>query len=123
MLKVNADAYARLIGFLSEDRPRGYSDLVDLTGLHYTTVRDYVNALRRHRQVYVARWMPDSRNQFRIPMFLLGHADDAVRPRMTAAQRQQSHRARERAAAGLPPKSYNPRPKKLPVNSVFALAA
>lgn len=121
MLKVNADAFARLVAFLSEDRPRSYADLADLTGLHYRTVLDYVNALRKHRQVYVARWERDTRNQFRIPLFLLGAQPDAPRPKMTPAQRQQRLRDRRRVAQGLPPaKQY--RHRKLPPNSVFALA-
>lgn len=123
MLKVNADAYARLIGFLSEDRPRSYVDLADLTGLHYVTVRDYVNALRKHRQVRVAAWARDTRNQFRVPLFILGAGPDAARPRMTPAQRQQALRDRQRVAAGKPLAPYTPRPRKVLVNSVFSLAS
>lgn len=112
MFKVNADAFARLVEYLAE-RPRSCQTLSELTGLHYRTVLDYVDALHRRRQIHIAAWMPDSRGCYTIAMYVLGFGQDAAQPVKTPAQRMKAYRERKR--------SVSPRPKRLPPNSVFAL--
>lgn len=112
MFKVNADAFARLIEHLAE-RPRSYRTLAELTGLNYQTVRGYVAALHRRKQVHIAAWMPDSRGRYRVAMFVLGFGQDVTQPVKTPAQRVKEHRERKRTGS--------PRPRRLPPNSVFAL--
>jgi hypothetical protein len=117
-VRVNADAYARLVAAVAE-RPRSYKTIAEETGLHYTTVRDYINALHRHKQVHIAGWEKDVRGQRRVPLFLLGFGIDAAPERMTMAERQRAHRAREKTGTARPPTRRSTRPI---INSVFALA-
>lgn len=117
--RVTADAFARLVAAVAE-RPRSYKSIEEETGLHYTTVRDYINALHRHQQVHIAGWEKDTRGQWRVAQFALGFGIDAVPPRMDAAARQRAKRTRDNAKVGKPPS--RPRKSTRPIiNSVFAL--
>jgi hypothetical protein len=113
--KINADAFARLVELLGE-RPRTFATLSELTGLHYTTVRDYVNALHRRRQVHIASWAKDTRGRNCVRMYALGFGKDAPRVKLSDAERMRNHRARKAEQQG------KPRPQKRAIaNSVFAL--
>lgn len=118
-VRVNADAFARLIAAVAE-RPRSYKTIGEESGLHYTTVRDYINALHKHKQVHIAGWEKDARGISTIPLFLLGFGIDVPPPKMDAATRKRLQRTRENAKVGKPPS--RPRKSTRPViNSVFAL--
>ena len=120
-LRINADAFARLVGAIAE-RPRSYPQIAEITGLHDTTIREYVKALHHHKQVHVAARAPDRAGRLIVPMFLLGFGIDvppAKHAPMTAAERKRKQRSREYAAAGKPPPKI--RLSKRAVNSVFAL--
>jgi hypothetical protein len=119
-VRINADAFARLIEAVAE-RPRSYKTLAEETGLHYTTVRDYINALHRRQQVHVAAMAADSQGRLRVPMWLLGFGKD-VKPTKskTATERKREQRAKEYAQRGKPPRPWR-RGKGPVINSVFAL--
>lgn len=95
MMKVNAMAYAHLIKAMMPGDLTMH-ELAEETGLHYQTVRDYVNAMHKAGVAHITRFDPDSRGRHTVKIFQLGEGKDAKRIRMTQAERQQAHRARER---------------------------
>ena len=117
-VRINADAFARLIEAIA-DRPRSYKAIAEETGLHYTTVRDYVNALHKRQQVHIAGYGADARGYNTIPLFGRGFGIDAKPAAMSSAERKRKQRTKEYAAAGKPPPKV--RLPKRAVNSVFAL--
>lgn len=121
-IKVNAMSYAKLLREL-HDGPFSFAELAQNTGLHYHTVRDYVNALHRERLVHIALWEKDKLGRDCKPLWSYGQARDKKRERMTAAERQERHRAKKRglasplhkmgtidSAAGVPKKDPGTRP-------------
>lgn len=97
-IKVNALSYAKLLRELHEG-PFSFQELADNTGLHYHTVRDYVNALHRERLVHIFAWDKDSYGRDCKPLWIYGQGRDKKRERMTQAERQQRHRSKKRNMA------------------------
>lgn len=93
--KINALTYAQLIKYLLEG---GHSctELAEHTGLHYVTVLNYTRAMYRAGVLHIAAWETDSRNRAVIKIYAIGNKRDAVRPKMSVAQRAEFHRAKLR---------------------------
>jgi predicted ArsR family transcriptional regulator len=98
MIKVNALHYAKLIAELL-DGPWSYQEMAEHTGLHYHTVRDYVNALRKEQLVHIAYWGDDNIGRCSVPHFLFGKKTDVKRTKLSAAQRSKNYRDRKKAQA------------------------
>lgn len=102
-----ATLYAKLIERLIEE-PGSFAQLADYTGLHASTVRRYIRALRdlKTPRVCIADWEEDRHGTRSVPVYAFAPAGgkDAPRPRMTQAEKARRYRER----------------KKLRVNSVFA---
>lgn len=97
-IKVNALSYAKLLRELHEG-PYSFAELAENTGLHYHTIRDYVNALHRERLVHIFAWDKDSYGRDCKPLWIYGQGRDKKRERMTQAERQQRHRSKKRNMA------------------------
>lgn len=95
-LKVNAMSYAKLVKEL-HDGPYSFAELAENIGLHYHTVRDYVNAMHREGLVHIVSWDKDSYGRDCKPLWTFGPGKDKRRARMTQAERQQRHRAKKRS--------------------------
>jgi hypothetical protein len=93
--KVNAVALAKLLAAL-RDGPCTYWELHDATGLHYNTLRNYINAMRREKLLYVCEWEKDRFNRDMLAVFAWGDGKDKKKQKMTVAQRKARHRARQR---------------------------
>lgn len=91
MIKVGALTYAKLIRELMEG-PWSFVEMATNTGLHYHTVREYVNALHREGLVHIAGWDKDMLGRDCKPLWNFGQGRDKKRARLTAAQRQERHR-------------------------------
>ncbi len=98
IIKVNAMSYAKLLREL-HDGPFSFQELADNTGLHYHTVREYVNALHREHLVHIALWEKDRLGRDCKPLWAYGQSRDKKRERMTQAERQERHRAKKRGMA------------------------
>lgn len=97
-LKVNAMALGHLMRALTEE-PRTITELAELTGLHYHTVREWVNALHDQGVVFIAGYEKDRRDRDNAPLWLFGvDKRDAKKSKLTAAERQARVRARIKAA-------------------------
>lgn len=98
-VKVNAMSLGHLVRALSCE-PMSYAELAEETGLHYHTVREWVNAMHQVHAVHVAAWATDTRGRHNSPLWQLGvDKRDARKPTLTAAQRQQRLRDRKKQAA------------------------
>lgn len=98
-IKVNAMSYAKLVREL-HDGPFSFAELAENTGLHYHTVRDYVNQLHKERLVYVADWEKDRLGRDCKPLWSFGiDRKDKRRAKLTAKERQQRHRAKKKILA------------------------
>lgn len=95
MIKVGAMTYAKLIRELTEG-PWSFMDMATNTGLHYHTVREYVNALHREGMVHIAGWEKDNWGRDCKPLWVFGEGRDKKRTKLTAAQRQARHRSKKR---------------------------
>lgn len=96
MIKVNAMHYAKLISELI-DGPWSYQEMAEHTGLHYHTIRDYVNALRKEGVVHISYWGEDKIGRSSIPHFLFGKKADAKRTRISNAQKAKNYRERKKS--------------------------
>jgi predicted ArsR family transcriptional regulator len=94
MNKVNQSTYARVFKLLLHD-PATAHEIVEETGLHIITAQSLMRTLRRHRVVHICAWERDSMGRDAIPVYRLGEGKDKARRKMTAAERQAKHRAKE----------------------------
>ena len=82
------------------DGPHSRYDLCDETGLSYKTVCDYVDALHRHKLIYIAAIVEDNRNRNQIEQFQWGPGQkDATRKPVSRAVINQRVRDRHRDIA------------------------
>ena len=89
----NSTAYAEVIATLVE-KGGTYQDLVEASGMRYSTVRKLVNALHRRKIVRVASWKRGACIRIRLPVWAFGSAPDAARPpRMPDAERKDRYEA------------------------------
>lgn len=93
MIKVGAMTYAKLIKELV-DGPWSFLDMATNTGLHYHTVREYVNALHKEGVIHIAGWEKDRWGRDCKPLWVFGVGRDKTRAKLTQAQRQARHRAK-----------------------------
>lgn len=96
-MKINAHFYAKLIKAMIPG-DLNCQELADETGLHYVTVLEYTRELHKAKAAHIARWEKDSRGRDVIKVYKLGTGKDAVRQRLTGAERQERVRARRAAA-------------------------
>lgn len=68
-------------------------ELAERTGLHYVTVQGYCRELHRAGACYIDHWNADSRDRDTIKIYKIGRGTDAVRRKLTSAQRQARSRA------------------------------
>lgn len=97
MPKINALSLSKMIRYLQDVGPVSSHDMVDHTGLHDSTVRDYMRAMHAERLIHVAAWEADRLGRDVTPLWAWGAGRDKPRHRFTAAERQ----ARSRAARAL----------------------
>jgi hypothetical protein len=81
-------------------------ELVEITGLHLFTVRQYVLALHKEGGCFIDHWNKNTIGRYTTPAYMIGHAKDAKKP---AVSRSESNRR------------YNA--KRHQQNVLFALAA
>lgn len=96
-MKINAHFYAKLIKAMIPG-DLNCQELADETGLHYVTVLEYTRELHKAKAAHIVRWEKDSRGRDVIKVYKLGTGKDAVRQRLTGAERQERVRARRAAA-------------------------
>lgn len=96
-MKINAHFYAKLIKAMIPG-DLNCQELADETGLHYVTVLEYTRELHKAKAAHIVRWEKDSRGRDGIKVYKLGSGKDAVRQRLTGAERQERVRARRAAA-------------------------
>lgn len=94
--KVNQESYAILFSYLITHGAGTAEELVEATGLNKVTVYDLLRVLRRHKVIHISAWMPDALDRDAIAVFSFGRKPDAKRRKLTAAQRQQRWRDRQR---------------------------
>lgn len=90
-IRVNAMSYAKLMAELVHE-PITYRELAEATGLHYTTVREYITALHKEKVVHIAEYNKDKCLRDNERLWLWGHKKDATRSKFTAAERQIRYR-------------------------------
>ena len=98
MRKINALTQARLIRLLW-DGTFNCAELAEETGLHYVTVLEYCRELHRAGAAHIAHWDKDTRGRDAVKVYKLGPGRDAVRQKLTGAQRQQRVRDKRMLAA------------------------
>jgi hypothetical protein len=95
-IKLGAYTNALLIKALLEG-DYNCMDLAELTGLHYTTVSEYLRELCRVGGAHISAWEKDSRGRDVIKVYRLGAGKDAKREKLTGAERQARVRAKRDA--------------------------
>lgn len=93
MIKIGALTYAKLVRELVEG-PWTFIDMATNTGLHYHTVREYVNALHKEGLIHIAGWEKDRWGRDCKPLWVFGAGRDKPRAKLTQAQRQARHRSK-----------------------------
>lgn len=92
--KVNAANFAKMMRSLQLG---GLTcvELAKASGLHRNTIRDYTNALKDAEVIYIEDWKQIGGNRVFVPLFRIGHDDDAPKPKpLTRSQIQARHVAR-----------------------------
>jgi transcription initiation factor IIE alpha subunit len=92
LIKVNALSYAKMLSALIDDK-LSYKGLAKRTGLNYTTVRDYVNAMHKERVVHICGFNRDTINRDNERLWKFGRNRDADRRLLTHAERQHKPRS------------------------------
>lgn len=97
--KYNARFNAKLIEALIVG-DMTYDELAEETGLHYTTVREYVNAMLDLRVVRISAWDRDAQGRANIRLFSFNPKGlpDAPRVASSSVARTRAYRKRKRAA-------------------------
>ena len=94
-LKVNAMSLGILMRALHEG-PHSYKELAEITGLHYATIRDWVNALHDQGVVHIAAYERDARDRDSVRLWQYGiDKRDAKKRKLTGAQRQARQREKK----------------------------
>jgi sugar-specific transcriptional regulator TrmB len=92
---MNAISYAHMIKMLLEGT-RTCAELAEETGLHVATIYDYTRELHKKGAAYIITWEPDTLGRDSKPVFMLGKGKDAVRRKLSTAERTRNYRARNR---------------------------
>lgn len=96
MIKINCITQAKLIEALL-DGVYTCAELAEITGLHYVTVLQYTRELHRAKAAHICGWEKDSLGRDALKIYRLGRGKDAKREKLTAAQRQQRTRDKQKA--------------------------
>lgn len=97
MIRMHPVLFARMLTMMRDD-PCTVSDIVEETGLHPTTVREYCRELHKHRIISVASWIILPLSKTRVPVYQLGDQRDAKKPPpLPASVRQMNCRRRKQA--------------------------
>lgn len=95
LVKINAFTQGVLIHHMLEGN-YNCMELAELTGLHYVTVLQYARELHRAKAAYICGWDKDSLGRDVIKIYKIGIGKDAVREKLTPAERQAKHRSKKR---------------------------
>jgi predicted DNA-binding transcriptional regulator AlpA len=94
-LRMNAVSYAHMIKMMMEGT-RTCAELAEETGLSTATIYDYTRELHKKKAAYIATWEPDTLGRDAKPVYMLGKGKDAVRKKLSAAERTRNYRERHR---------------------------
>lgn len=95
--RLNALSVAKLMAALMAE-PAGlvYDEMIEITGLSYTVVKEYIHALHNEGACYIADWVEDGRGGRTRKQWALGSKKDAKRPGAKCViQRARDYRARK----------------------------
>lgn len=94
MIKVNAITQAHLIKLMLEGKFT-CAELAGITRLHYVTVLHYTRELHKAQAAHICMWKKDTKGRDLIKVYKIGAGQDAIRQKMTPAERQQRYRDRK----------------------------
>lgn len=99
MIKLSAMTYAIVLKLLARGEYTMY-ELAEKSGLHYATVIDYTQALRKVGMIHITDWLPDSRGHYSLKVYKLGQGRDVPRPApIQARERTRAYRAKMKQQA------------------------
>lgn len=93
VVKTTVYSYTLLIRHLTL-HDSSVNQLVEVCGLHRTTVANMLRAFYKLDVIHISGWLPDRKKRYNIPVYRWGQGISVIRPRQTAAQRQQARRNR-----------------------------
>jgi len=91
MSKIGALSNANLMMLMLEGTYT-CKQLAEKTGLHYSTVLDYVRALYKVGACHICGWEEDAKGRSVIKVHQLGFGKDMAQPKMTAAEKAKRYR-------------------------------
>jgi sugar-specific transcriptional regulator TrmB len=94
-LRMNAVSYAHMIKMMLEGT-RTCAELAEETGLSTATIYDYTRELHKKGAAHIITWETDTLGRDAKPVYMLGKGKDAVRRKMSTAERTRNYRARHR---------------------------
>lgn len=97
-LKMNAVSFGILVELML-DGVYTCRQLADETGLAYVTVLHYTRELHRKGACYIDHWEVDGRGAYMQRVFKIGRGKDAVRPKRTVKEINQSYREKRKLKA------------------------
>lgn len=98
-MRINAHSFAQMMHMLFYDSV-SRDEIVEETGLHPNTVREYTRELKRARVIRIADWQADAKGAMTVCLFRVGSAKDAPKPApKSAVERQQKYREKQRQIA------------------------
>jgi hypothetical protein len=97
-VRANIVAQSHMLRALHTEGGATVLGIVEASGLHQSTVREWLNNMRRQRVVYIAGYEKDARDRDNAPRWAIGlDRRNARRSRMTDAERMRRHRANKAA--------------------------
>lgn len=78
-VKINAMSFALMMDALTDDAC-SIPELMEHTGLHVTTVRDYTRELHKLGVIHIAAWEKDDFNRYNVRFYALGRKKDVPKP-------------------------------------------
>ena len=94
LIKVNAIAFAKMMGCLMEGAT--CKEVAEETGLHYMTALSYIRELHREGAVHVSGWQQDTRGSHTIRVYKVGRRKDAARPVKSRAEVVRRYREKKK---------------------------
>jgi predicted ArsR family transcriptional regulator len=92
--------YADVIRLLI-DGPITQQDIIDETGLHKFTIRDYLKALHKRKLIHIAVWSMTGPRRHRVAHWMWGRGTDARRPPRIPSSTRAAHYRQRKAAREL----------------------
>lgn len=93
-MKINQDSYARVFKLLVSD-PASTKEIVEETGLHFTTVQSLMRCFKKYNLVHVSAWETDGLGRDVYKVYKFGKGKDVPRRTLTNAERQVRSRAKK----------------------------